>query len=357
MKVIINLCFALISFVYLIKANANTLITYADAITSPAVYLDLGEKGDSLGDQWLFDQPLLDINGDKIGNNSGVCLRTKIGSSSQCQWTLTLAKGTIQVAGREFDQGSSSISIVGGTGLYKHISGELISVKQKNGTFKQTLFYTINQGSKKKNKLKKISSLINDVRANSHYACSECHGKTGNPPITDKYAKQSPILAGQSMSYLTAQLLHFKSGARHTQEMDKALTDYNLDEIKMIAAYFSKQVPLNNNELNPSIDTLKHNKLQDAQWAKKGKQLYFYGDESRNINACSSCHGDNAQGNIALNAPRLKNQHARYIRMTLSAYSQGTRTTDKHLSFVMKDISKKLNQDDIKHVAAYIQSM
>ena len=49
--------------------------------------------------------------------------------------------GSIQVAGREFDQGTSVLSIVGGTGKYSGISGEMESINNNNGTFTQTLRY------------------------------------------------------------------------------------------------------------------------------------------------------------------------------------------------------------------------
>ena len=100
-----------------------------------------GEPGDSPGDILVFDQPLLDTERQTIGNNSGSCIRTRSGHSLQCQWTLTLAEGTIQVAGREFDRGTSAISITGGTGSYAGISGEMLSVNNEDGTFTQTLHY------------------------------------------------------------------------------------------------------------------------------------------------------------------------------------------------------------------------
>jgi len=117
----------------------RTLITIADARTGPATLVDLGEPGDSAGDMVVFDQPLLDSEGAVIGVNSGVCIRTRVGHSYQCQWTLKLDDGTIQVAGRESDQGASAISIVGGTGAYAHVCGEMISTKNDDGTFTQTL--------------------------------------------------------------------------------------------------------------------------------------------------------------------------------------------------------------------------
>jgi len=121
----------------------QTLVTLADARVNTAQYTDTGEPGDSVGDILAFDQPLLDENMKEIGNNSGTCVRTRVGHSSQCQWTLALENGNIQVSGRELDQGTSTISIVGGTGIYSGISGVMESTNNNDGTFTQTLHYRI----------------------------------------------------------------------------------------------------------------------------------------------------------------------------------------------------------------------
>jgi hypothetical protein len=119
----------------------KTLVTVADARTHKAQFVDVGEPGDSPGDMFVFDQPLLDEQGNEIGNNSGVCVRTRIGHSLQCQWTLSLDDGTIQVSGREFDRGLSGITIVGGTGAYSGIRGHMDSLNNEDGTFTQTLYF------------------------------------------------------------------------------------------------------------------------------------------------------------------------------------------------------------------------
>jgi hypothetical protein len=121
----------------------SSLVTIADARVHKAQFVDVGSAGDTPGDMYVFDQPLLDQDGEQIGNNSGVCIRTRVGHSLQCQWTLTLADGTIQVAGREFDKGTSPITIVGGTGAYLGITGEMESTNNEDGTFTQVLHYRI----------------------------------------------------------------------------------------------------------------------------------------------------------------------------------------------------------------------
>lgn len=127
------------------QQDPRTLITIADARQHPAQFIDTGETGDSAGDILIFDQPLLDEDKKTIGNNSGFCLRTRVAHSFQCQWTLTTDDGSIQVAGREFDSGTSHISIIGGTGKFAGISGDMESSNNNDGTFTQRLRYTIAQ--------------------------------------------------------------------------------------------------------------------------------------------------------------------------------------------------------------------
>lgn len=119
----------------------QTLVTIADARVQSAKVIDVGEPGDSVGDVLTFDQPLLNQQGKQIGTNSGACIRSRVAHSFQCQWTLTLENGSIQVAGREFDKGLSTIAIVGGTGHYAGITGQMESVNNDDGTFTQTLRY------------------------------------------------------------------------------------------------------------------------------------------------------------------------------------------------------------------------
>jgi len=142
MKVLLMFAVALLTLACT-QEQAQTLVTIADARIDKAQFIDTGEPGDSAGDILVFDQPLLDEEQKPIGTNSGTCLRTRVAHSFQCQWTLTLDDGSIQVAGREFEQGTSDISIVGGTGRYAGIFGTLESVNNNDGTFTQTLRYQL----------------------------------------------------------------------------------------------------------------------------------------------------------------------------------------------------------------------
>ncbi|MDY7229528.1 dirigent protein [Hyalangium rubrum] len=116
-----------------------TLNTLADARSGIASPVDLGAPGDSPGDMFVFDQPLLNAEKENIGSNSGYCVRTLPGQFSECQWTLTMADGTITVAGREAETGTSLIPVVGGTGAYLGVTGMLATTPNGDRTFTQVL--------------------------------------------------------------------------------------------------------------------------------------------------------------------------------------------------------------------------
>lgn len=94
------------------------------AITDTVI--DIGKKGDSLGDQLSFSNPIYDAdNKAKIGYDLGNCVRTKVAVSWECSWTTVLPNGSIAVMGPFFDASSSDLAIVGGTGRYATARGQM----------------------------------------------------------------------------------------------------------------------------------------------------------------------------------------------------------------------------------------
>lgn len=86
--------------------------------------LDLGKKGDSAGDLTVWNEPVVNESGKKIGTSNGFCIRTSPGKLSECRWTLSLVDGTISLANTEASTGTSPAAIVGGTGAYVGVIGE-----------------------------------------------------------------------------------------------------------------------------------------------------------------------------------------------------------------------------------------
>jgi allene oxide cyclase len=88
--------------------------------------VDLGAKGDSVGDMLVFANGVFDAaNKTQVGSDQGYCVRTIVGKSWECFWTLTLKAGQITVEGPFMDEGDSLFSVTGGTGKYAGAKGSM----------------------------------------------------------------------------------------------------------------------------------------------------------------------------------------------------------------------------------------
>jgi len=165
--------------------------------------------------------------------------------------------------------------------------------------------------------------------------CSTCHGPRGIST-----SPEFPILAAQRRGYLEAQLEAFRS---HTRS-EKIAHDFmwgiagGLDD-KMIAAvagFYAAQPPAPGRPSDPAL-------------VAKGKLLFDQGVADRGIPACASCHGADAAG-IA-DFPRLAGQHAKYVVKQLEYIQSLVRSAP-----VMHGIIKDITADEMRAVAAYVQS-
>jgi hypothetical protein len=88
--------------------------------------VDLGAKGDSVGDMLVFANGVFDAaNKTQAGSDQGYCVRTIVGKSWECIWTLTLKAGQITVEGPFMDEGDSLFAVTGGTGRYAGAKGSM----------------------------------------------------------------------------------------------------------------------------------------------------------------------------------------------------------------------------------------
>ncbi|MDI3289415.1 allene oxide cyclase family protein [Polyangium sp. 15x6] len=99
----------------LVEHADNETITHTDAAMM-----------DSVGDILTFANPVFDkANANQVATDQGYCIRTEVGKSWECEWTMFLAEGQISVAGPFFDTEESKLAITGGTGAYAQASGEM----------------------------------------------------------------------------------------------------------------------------------------------------------------------------------------------------------------------------------------
>src|SRR5262245_45736016 len=98
--------------------------------------IDNGDSGDSIGDLLAFGNPIYDpANQTKLGDDQGSCVRTVVGKSWECMYTLILPEGQITVQGPFYDAADSTLAITGGTGAYRDARGQMtLHARNEQGT-------------------------------------------------------------------------------------------------------------------------------------------------------------------------------------------------------------------------------
>lgn len=175
--------------------------------------------------------------------------------------------------------------------------------------------------------------------------CAACHGPNGN-----SINPQWPKLAGQNAVYVAEQLRLFKAGVRLNPIMLGMATTLNDKDIDNVAVYYQAQTPVGAEA--------------DATLWQAGEKLYRFGDPTREIPACTACHGPEGRGNSLAGYPALRAQYADYVTKQLTDYASGARygaarpgAPASRNGYMMQTIAKRLNGDDIKSVAAYVQGL
>jgi hypothetical protein len=117
--------------------NGDSRTLRVAAITTEQAFVDVGEKGFSLGDEFIFHDNLLK-GGEKVGHDGGVCTATSLEEGAigefQCVVTAWFKNGQITVQGliqptEEFPE-HFILAITGGSGAYKGADGQVRVVRQ-----------------------------------------------------------------------------------------------------------------------------------------------------------------------------------------------------------------------------------
>lgn len=175
-----------------------------------------------------------------------------------------------------------------------------------------------------------------DLSERAIHVCAGCHGEGGNST-----SPQFPKLAGQQPVYFAEQLKLFRSQVRSDPSPQAYMWGVSalLDDatIQGLADYFAAQKPAPGKPANPRL-------------AGAGRRIYEEGIPAKGVQACSSCHGAEAEGTAAF--PRLAGQYAEYTVRQLQQFQTRVRP---HAA-VMTKFSKGLSRDEMQAVAAYLQS-
>ena len=177
--------------------------------------------------------------------------------------------------------------------------------------------------------------------------CTACHGVNGN-----SVNPEWPNLAGQNAAYIREQLGMFKAKKRSNPIMAPIIEPLTEQDFADVAVFFAAQTPTGG-ESDPSY------------W-KAGEALYRSGDASRNIPACTACHGPAGQGNSGAGYPALRAQHSVYTvkqlqdYLTKNRYRDATDAATVHStrnSVMMTTIAARLSPEDIRNLASYLQGL
>ena len=152
-----------------------------------------------------------------------------------------------------------------------------------------------------------VSSGNATVGAAQYAVCAACHGQQGE----GLQALNAPKLAGQAPWYLKRQLKNFKAGMRGVHDDDifgkqmapMAATLVNDAAIDNVIAHIQTFPD------NPSPATIDGDVIN-------GQRLY---------NTCSYCHGADARGIQAMNAPRMAGMTDWYLANQLKNFRAGVR--------------------------------
>ena len=181
-------------------------------------------------------------------------------------------------------------------------------------------------------------------------ACQGCHGEKALGMDT----MGAPRLANIGQAYIIKQLEDFSDNKRTPEGVGAAMNDFakalNEQDRRDLAVF------LDNLEL---VDDPSDLKALAADGVKVGdpalgRIIVTKGIKGK-LPACQDCHGFNGR---ASRFPRINQQKYVYLINQLNAWRSGSRANDLEVEKVgiMRGIAKKLSDDDILNIAAYLST-
>jgi len=176
----------------------------------------------------------------------------------------------------------------------------------------------------------------------AYATCASCHGQQGEGNID----MNAPRLAGLEDWYIERQIRHYQQGIRGAHEDDK----YGQQMAPMANTLASDSAIRN---VTAYIETLQPEEVTNTLGGnpKKGAAHYV---------TCGACHGSSAQGNYALQAPRLAGQNDWYLKRQLHNFRKGIRGTHKEDDYGHQMVlmaRSQHNEKAIDDLLAYLETL
>ena len=172
----------------------------------------------------------------------------------------------------------------------------------------------------------------------TYEVCARCHLPEAWGNVDGTY----PQLAGQHVNVLIKQLLDIRNGTRHSSLMFPFVQQRTIggyQELSNVVGYIST-LPMNP---NPSRGPWKKGTTEYQQ----GKKIYQ--------KYCSSCHGDNGEGNNERVYPKLQGQHYQYMRRQLESIKNGLRVVHPAMQAVIENLDIEQLEQAVNY-ASYFDS-
>ena len=171
--------------------------------------------------------------------------------------------------------------------------------------------------------------------------CASCHGSEGE----GNQKLGAPRLAGQHTWYLERQLRNWRDGIRGTHSEDlfgiqmrpMAMTLIKDSDLKKVVSFIGTFRGV------PSKSTIQGN-------SDSGKTSYA---------TCIACHGEQGEGNKALNSPKIAGLQDWYIARQIRSFKKGIRGSHEKdvYGMQMRPMAMTLADDEsIKNVALYVST-
>lgn len=195
---------------------------------------------------------------------------------------------------------------------------------------------------------RRMQPVSGDAQAGAGKAavCAACHGARGVA-----IAPNFPNLAGQSATYLYAQLREFHDGQRTDPVMTGQAAALSDADMRDLAVHFASLAP-------------KPAGRNDAD--SRGAQLFLAGDPAQGVPPCQGCHGPAALGPQPhpssapqppwATFPRLRGQSALYVTKQLGDFKSGARGGSSNAK-VMRGVAQTLGDDDVQALSTYLSTL
>ena len=181
-----------------------------------------------------------------------------------------------------------------------------------------------------------------DNMAERTRACTACHGEQGKAGPDGYY----PRLAGKPSGYLFNQLKNFQEGRRHYNLMTRLVDPLSDAYLMEMADYFA-------NLKLPYPPAARPSERVSQRILLAGKKLALEGDSTRNVPACSTCHGAQLTG-IQPNVPGLLGLPLDYLNAQLGAWQ--THQRKAAAPDCMSDIVQGLTSEDLVAVSTWLST-